>query len=100
MIDAAVTRAPAVFGLSVSMVEIIPKALELAESIAVSLPDNGRVIVGGQAFRRTNNYCLPKTVTVIKTIDEFTALLTSLREQHFRSVELSDADPSKARGFV
>lgn len=85
LLDIAVRRSPALFGLSVGLVELIPAAVELAEAVARRLPDTSRVVLGGQAFRRSTHHRLPESITVIKSIDEYRLLLHSIRDRYLRS---------------
>ncbi len=85
ILDAAGECESILFGLSVGLVEHIPAALELARTIADRLPDDCTLVLGGQAFRRSGHDGISDGMTVLKTIDEFTARLDSINNEHFRT---------------
>lgn len=80
LLEAASTRQPVLFGLSVSLVQTIPSAVEFAASISSRLPERSSVVLGGQAFRRAESYEVPHNIAVIKSIDGFLARLQSIKE--------------------
>lgn len=82
LLSAASTRSPELFGLSVGLVEMIPAAMTLADSIARRFPDTSSLVLGGQAFRRSEAHQFSSPFTVIKSIDEFHAQLKSIKTQH------------------
>ncbi len=82
LLDAASTRRPAMFGLSVGLPETIPSAVKLAEALASRLPERSKVVLGGQAFRRLESYAVPEGITVVRSYDEFLAQLRAIKEQH------------------
>lgn len=85
LLHAASTRRPVMFGLSVSLVETIPAAVQLAEALASRLPARCTVVLGGQAFRRAERYPVPEPLTVIRTVDEFRVRLRSIKDEYARA---------------
>lgn len=82
LLEIASTRHAALFGLSVSLVQTIPAAVELAESLASRLPDGSKVVLGGQAFRRAQTFAAPKAIEVVKSIDGYLLQLQSIKDRH------------------
>lgn len=85
LLDIASTREPVTFGLSVSLVQTIPSAVTLAESLAKRLPESSQVILGGQAFRRAEGFKTPALTAVIRSIDGFLLHLRSVKDRHARA---------------
>lgn len=95
LLDAASKRSPTLFGLSISLAETIPAAVELAESLADPLPDTSKVILGGHAFRRSEGFLSPDSIPVIRSIDEFLALLLTIKDQELVLSGLMDPPRQK-----
>ena len=70
---------PNLVGLSVSLVEMVPAALEFARTLATRLPTNSELILGGQAFRHGEAPSLPDDLTVLRTIDSYIERIERLR---------------------
>lgn len=82
LLEAAIARQPVLYGLSVSLVQTIPAAVEFAALLAERLPERSRVVLGGQAFRRAEGYAVPNSITVLKSIDGFLAQLQVIKNEH------------------
>lgn len=91
LLDGAQEYSPAVFGLSVSRLESVPAAVELAGSIATRLPDTSEIIIMGKAFRRTENVQLPGPFTVIKNMDEFLGYLRWVKNRQCHARNSDDS---------
>jgi methanogenic corrinoid protein MtbC1 len=76
---AAIHRdSPVLVGLSVSLAETIPAALIFARQLTPVLPPETALILGGQAFRRSDTANVPGDLEVLFTLDDFVARLESL----------------------
>lgn len=94
LLNIASEQAPALFGLSVSLMETIPDAVDLVTSIASRIPDASDVVMGGHAFRRGDGILLPEPITVVKSIDEYLALLQSIEDVQSQTQRLDEPDMS------
>jgi methanogenic corrinoid protein MtbC1 len=65
---------PSILGISVSSSKAIPDAVGLCESLQAQIDGAARVVLGGNAFRHSEEKA-PEGVVVLRTIDEFLAAL-------------------------
>lgn len=80
LLEVASARRPVMFGLSVSLMETVPVAVELARALASRLPERSTVVLGGQAFRRTERSVVPIGIRVLRSVDEFLVQLQALKD--------------------
>lgn len=79
LLDAIANRRPSIVGLSVSLVETVPAAMDFVRELSGKLPIGTAVILGGQGFRRDDLPDIPHDLTVARTIDDFVSHLETLR---------------------
>lgn len=73
IVGAARTFRPRLFGVSASLVESIPAALELACRLREALPAESALALGGPAFRVREVRSPQDDVRILRTVDEFLA---------------------------
>jgi methanogenic corrinoid protein MtbC1 len=69
---------PAMLGLSVSMPAAVPAAARLHGRIEDATAGATRVVLGGNAFRRSDPLPLPEGVRVLRSIDDFQLAIDAL----------------------
>jgi len=93
---------PKLVGISVGLVESIPAALRFWRELDSQLPQETKLALGGQAFRRSSGPRVEAKVLVLRTIDEFLAWIRPFSpEPSPASVPESAsrrADPSRGGG--
>lgn len=73
IVAAARTFRPRFFGVSVSLVESIPAALELGRRLRAALPAESALALGGPAVRLREVRSLKAEVRILRTVDDFLA---------------------------
>lgn len=71
LFSAARTLRPRFFGVSVSLVESIPAALELGRRLRHALPAESELALGGPAFRLREIRSPDADVRILRTVDDF-----------------------------
>ena len=62
---------PQLVGLSVSLVDTIPRATSFARELARKLPPDSELVLGGAAFRQAEAPALPADLSVLTTADQY-----------------------------
>ncbi len=71
---------PNLVGLSVSLVETLPAAVNFARRLSGSIPQGSELVLGGQAFRHGESSEFPADLPVLVTVDQFIDRLKRLAD--------------------
>ena len=81
IVAAGRTLRPRYFGLSVSLVESIPAAIEFGHRLRDALPAESSMALGGPAFRRRGVQSPDADLQILRTVDEFLAWIEPPRSE-------------------